>query len=110
MEVVYGHTEYYIDSVDSLIDFQNMLTRKFFEENDANEKVIIDKYFGKAKYDYDTRKEIENYVIDIPEICDGIIEAALSGTDYDDIDSLTEDLDSAKSALEEIYNMSREWI
>lgn len=77
---------------------------------EANRDEVINQFFEDAKTDRALQQDIIDFVLNTPNVYDNIISDALSGTDYDSIDEMTEALDGMKDALYEISRTADDWV
>ena len=101
---VYGEN-YTINTIEDLNRVQNMITNKFLEER-GDENTIIERYFRDTPTleIYDRVRENEELV---SEIVDREVEHR---TDYTSLEDAADALENMYSALDEIYNIAREWV
>lgn len=95
---------YHIGSVEDLMNVQNILTTKFYEQS-KDEEEIIERYFRDTSH-----LEIYDRVSDYPDLMADIVDRAVeSETDYQTLDEVSEALSGMRDALDSIYEYAREW-
>ena len=95
---------YHIGSVEDLMNIQNILTTKFYEQS-KDEEEIIERYFRDTPH-----LEIYDRVSDYPDLMTDIVDRAIeSETDYQTLDEVSDALSGMRDALDSIYEYAREW-
>jgi len=106
-----------ISNMETLAKFQAHLTEQVIEQLKSEIEIseeqrmdIIHNYLQEAEDDFGIRcdlvEEIEN---NMTNTFNDLMERALSDTDYDSIDEITDAIECRDNALYEIYNVAREY-
>ena len=102
--ITIGGELYHINTVEELMNVQNILTTKFYEQS-KDEEEIIERYFRDTPH-----LEIYDRVSDYPDLMSEIVDRAVENeTDYQTLDEAADALRGMREALDEIYNYAREW-
>ena len=106
---------YDISTMETLAKFQAQLTEDFFkhysqEIPDEVKSKIFNEILEECESNFDVRCDlVEKITNDMPRTCEDIESRLVYDTDFNSVEELADAYENRQSALDDIYNIAREW-